>query len=266
MSQALYEPPVTDQVAIVTGAGQGIGRAIALRLARDGMHVVVADLKIDQAEQVASEIRALGRRSFAFKIDVTQEEQRQQLLTTTLQDLGRLDVLVNNAGVNFFSSPLEVTEAHWDLVMNVNTKAVWFLCQAVLKIMIEQRHGRIVNLASIAGKISSTLHHPVYNVSKAGVIALTKTFAHAAAAHGVRVNCVCPGIIDTAMGDQVAAEVSKLTNKTPEQIANERTGRVPLGVQGTPAEVADVVSFLVGPDSRYMTGQAVNISGGMVMY
>ncbi len=266
MSQSVYEAPVTDQVAIVTGGGQGIGRAIALRLARDGMNVVVADLKVDQAEAVANEIRALGRRALAFKIDVTNAEQRQQLFATTRTELGRLDVLVNNAGVNAFSSPFEVTEAHWDLVMNVNTKAVWFLCQAALQIMIEQKRGRIVNLASIAGKMASTLHHPIYNVSKAGVIALTKTFAHAAAPYGVRVNCVCPGIIDTAMGDQVAAEVAKLTNKSAEQIANERTARVPLGVQGTPAEVADVISFLAGPDSRYMTGQALNISGGMVMY
>lgn len=266
MNHPLYEPSVTDQVAIVTGGGQGIGRGIALRLAQDGMNLVIADLKIDQAEQVAEEIRALGRKAIAFKIDVMREDERQNLLATTLQEMGRLDVLINNAGVNLFSSPLDVSEAHWDLVMGVNTKAVWFLCQAALKIMIEQKHGRIVNLASVAGKMATTLHHPVYNVSKAGVIALTKTFALAAAPHHVRVNCVCPGIIDTAMGDQVASEVGKLTGKSAEQVLTERAARVPLGVPGRPEEVADVVSFLVGPDSRFMTGQAINISGGMVTY
>ena len=266
MTNKLYEPPITDQVAIVTGAGQGIGRGIALRLAQDGMNVVVADLKIAPAQQVVDEILALGRKAIAFKIDVTKEEERQQLLSTTVRELGRLDVLVNNAGINLYCAPLDVTEAHWDAILNVNTKAMWFLCQAALKIMIEQKQGRIVNLASAAGKMASTLYHPVYNVSKAGVIALTKTFAQAVAPHRIRVNCVCPGIIDTAMGDQVAAEFARLSGKTAEQILSERTARVPMGIPGTPDEVADVVSFLVGPDSRFMTGQAINVTGGMVTY
>ena len=266
MSEFPYENPIANQVAIVTGAGQGIGRGIALRLARDGMHVVVADLKAEQAESVAAEIRALGVKSVAFVMDVTKEADRQRLISTTLSEMGRLDALVNNAGIQRASGPLDVTEEHWDLMMSVNTKAVWFMCQAVMKHFVAQKSGRIVNLASIAGKMASTQNHPVYNVAKAGVIAMTKTFAHTGAAQGVRVNCVCPGVIVTAMQDLVDAEFSRLQDKPAEQIRAERLSRIPMGKMGRPEEVADVISFLVGPDSRYMTGQAINISGGMVMY
>jgi NAD(P)-dependent dehydrogenase (short-subunit alcohol dehydrogenase family) len=266
MAEFPHEEPTTGQVAIVTGAGQGIGRAIALRLARDGMGVVVADLRTEQAESVASEIRALGVRGLAVAMDVTKEADRQNLIHTTLSEMGRLDALVNNAGIQRTSGPLDVTEEHWDLMMSVNTKAVWFMCQAAMKHFVAQHSGRIVNIASIAGKMASTQYHPVYNVAKAGVIALTKTFAHTGAAQGVRVNCVCPGVIVTAMQDLVDAEFSRLQAKPAEQIRAERLSRIPMSKLGRPEEVADVVSFLVGPDSRYMTGQAVNVSGGMVMY
>ena len=266
MSEYPHESSIAGQVAIVTGAGQGIGRGIALRLARDGMHVVVADLKAEQAEGVAGEIRSLGVKSLAFVMDVTKEVDRQRLINTTLSEMGQLDALVNNAGIQRASGPLDVTEEHWDLMMSVNTKAVWFMCQAAMKHFVAQKSGRIVNLASIAGKMASTQNHPVYNVAKAGVIALTKTFAHTGAAHGVRVNCVCPGVIVTAMQDLVDAEFSRLQDKPAEQIRAERLSRIPMGKMGRPEEVADVISFLVGPDSRYMTGQAINVSGGMVMY
>jgi meso-butanediol dehydrogenase / (S,S)-butanediol dehydrogenase / diacetyl reductase len=266
MAEFPYENPIANQVAIVTGAGQGIGRGIALRLARDGMHVVVADLKAEQAEGVAAEIRALGVQALAVGMDVTKEVDRQRLISTTLSEMGRLDALVNNAGIQRASGPLDVTEEHWDLMMSVNTKAVWFMCQAAMKHFVAQKSGRIVNLASIAGKMASTQNHPVYNVAKAGVIAMTKTFAHTGAVHGVRVNCVCPGVIVTAMQDLVDAEFSRLQDKPAEQIRAERLSRIPMGKMGRPEEVADVISFLVGPDSRYMTGQAINVSGGMVMY
>jgi NAD(P)-dependent dehydrogenase (short-subunit alcohol dehydrogenase family) len=266
MSDFPYEPPIAGQTAIVTGAGQGIGRGIALRLACDGMNVVIADLKAEQAQAVAKEITALGVRGLAVPMDVTKEADRLRLIHTTLSELGRLDALVNNAGVQRASGPLDVTEEHWDSMMSVNTKAVWFICQAAMKHFIAQGSGRIVNLASVAGKTASTQYHPVYNVAKAGVIALTKTFAHTGAAYGVRVNCVCPGVIVTAMQDLVDAEFSRLQNKPTEQIRAERLSRIPMNKMGSPDEVADVISFLIGPDSRYMTGQAINVSGGMVMY
>jgi meso-butanediol dehydrogenase / (S,S)-butanediol dehydrogenase / diacetyl reductase len=260
------EEPLAGQVVVVTGAGQGIGRAIALRLAYDGMYVVVADVHGQHAEHVASEIRASGGHAITYIMDVTSESQRQELIATTFREFGRFDVLVNNAGIQRASEPLGVTEEHWDTMMSVNAKAVWFLCQAALQHMLPNKRGRIINLASIAGKMASTLYHPVYNVAKASVIAMTKTFAHVGAPHGVRVNCVCPGVIATPMQDRIDTEFSELADKPAEQIRAERLARIPMGMLGRPEEVADVVAFLAGPDSRYMTGQAINISGGMVMW
>ncbi|HLZ58258.1 MAG TPA: glucose 1-dehydrogenase [Ktedonosporobacter sp.] len=260
------EGSVEGQVAIVTGAGQGIGRAIAQRLAEDGMQIVVADLQSAQAEQVASEISRSGRRAVPVAIDVTRADDRQRMMDAALNEFGRLDVLVNNAGIQRVALPLDVSEEHWDIVMNVNAKAVYFCCQLALRHMLSQHSGRIVNIASMAGKMASTPYHPVYNVSKAAVLALTKTFALTYASEGVRVNAVCPGIIGTPMQDVVDLEFARVTGKQPEEIRAERMGRVPMGRIGEGEDVAAVVSFLVGPDSRYMTGQALNVTGGMITY
>jgi NAD(P)-dependent dehydrogenase (short-subunit alcohol dehydrogenase family) len=260
------EPPVTGQTAIVTGAGQGIGRGIALRLAHDGMHVVVADRQGAQAAAVADDIRAIGGRALALTIDVAATADRERMVAATLAEFGRLDVLVNNAGIQRVALPLDVTEEHWDTMLNVNAKAVYFCCVLALKHMKQQRSGRIVNIASVAGKVASTIQHPIYNVSKAAVIAMTKTFAIAHAAEHIRVNAVCPGMVETPMQDVVDSEFARVTGKTIEQIRVERMARVPMARIGTPDDIAAVVSFLVGPDSRYMTGQAINVSGGMVMY
>ena len=260
------EGPVEGQVAVVTGAGQGIGRAIALRLAQDGMDVVVADLRGDLAEVVAQEVRLTGRRALALTIDVTSEDHRRRMFDLTLDHLGRLDALVNNAAIQRVALPLDVTEEHWDAVMDVNAKAVYFCCRLALRHMVGQRSGRVVNIASMAGKAASTIYHPVYNVSKAAVLAMTKTFALAHATDGVRVNAVCPGIVETPMQEVVDREFARVTGKQPEEIRRERVGRIPMGRVEQPEEVAAVVSFLIGPDSRYMTGQAINVTGGMITY
>ena len=261
-----FEPSIKDQVAIVTGAGQGIGRGIALRLAQDGLCVVVADLKLAPAQAVVAEIESAGGKALAVGIDVTKIEDRQRAIQMALDSFQRFDGVVNNAGIQIASAPLEVTEAHWDAMMAVNAKAVWFMAQAAMKHFVARKSGRVVNVASIAGKMASTLYHPIYNVAKASVIAMTKTLAHAGATHGVRVNCVCPGVIETSMQDLVDTEFSRLSGKSAEQIRSDRLARIPMGMLGRPEEVADVVSFLVSPDARYMTGQALNVSGGMVMY
>ncbi|MBV9229994.1 MAG: glucose 1-dehydrogenase [Chloroflexi bacterium] len=260
------EQSVRNQVAIVTGAGQGIGRSIALRLAQDGMDIAIADLQGNMAERVASEVRQLGRRALALNVDVTQASERRLMIDATLRQLGRFDALVNSAAIQRVALPLDVTEEHWDITMDVNAKAVYFCCALALRHMTRQHSGRIVNLASMAGKAASTIYHPVYNVSKAAVIAMTKTFAAAVASEGVRINAVCPGIIETPMQDLVDREFARVTGKQPDDIRSERVGRIPMGQIGEPDDVAAVVSFLVGPDSRYMTGQAINVTGGMITY
>lgn len=266
MQQTNKEGPVEGQVAIITGGGQGIGRAIALRLAADGFDVVVADLRATTAEAVAAEVRDAGRRALPLAVDVAQAWDRTRMVDETLAAFGRLDALVNNAGIQRVALPLDVDEEHWDSVMAVNAKAVFFCCQAALRHMAPRRSGRIVNVASMAGKTASTIYHPVYNVSKAAVIAMTKTFAMAHAAEGVRVNAICPGVVDTPMQEVVDREFARVTGRAPEEIRADRVGRIPMGRVEQPEEVAAVVSFLLGPDSRYMTGQAINVTGGMITY
>jgi NAD(P)-dependent dehydrogenase (short-subunit alcohol dehydrogenase family) len=260
------EASLKGQAAIVTGAGQGIGRAVALRLAADGMHVTVVDMHAGRGEGVAAEIAASGSRALALAADVTAAADRQRMIDATLAEFGRLDVLVNNAGIMRVALPLDVTEEHWDVVMDVNARAVYFCCQAALKHMVGQHSGRIINIASAAGKAASTIQHPVYNVSKAAVIAITKTFAMACAREGVRVNAVCPGVVATPMQDVVDQEFARITGSTPETIRAERVARIPLGRVEQPEDVADVVAFLAGPASRYMTGQAINVTGGTITY
>jgi meso-butanediol dehydrogenase/(S,S)-butanediol dehydrogenase/diacetyl reductase len=247
---------VRGQAAIVTGAATGIGRAIALRLAADGMNVTIADLNESGARKVADEAATHGVRTLALRTDITQAIDRDAMIERTRATFGRFDVLVNNAGIQIISDPLSVDESHWDRMMNVNAKGTWFACQ----------RGRIVNLASIAGKMASTVLHPAYNVSKAAVLAMTKTFAAAYAAQGIRVNAVCPGVIQTEMQDAVDAEFAKLQGRAPDAVRAERLTRIPLGYPGDPEVVAGVVSFLVGNDGRYLTGQALNVDGGILTY
>ena len=258
------EAAVGGQVAIVTGGGQGIGRAIALRLAQDGMDIVIADRQAERAAEVAELVRGTGRRALDLAIDVALDADRRRMVDATLAQLGRLDVLVNNAAVQRAAMPSDVTEEHWDTVMDVNAKAVYFCSQLALAHMAAQRSGRIVNIASIAGKTASTIYHPIYNVSKAAVIAMTKTLALAHAADGIRINAVCPGVVDTPMQEVVDREFARVTGRPAETIRAERVGRIPMGRIEQPEEVAAVVSFLVGPDAGYITGEAFNVSGGIL--
>jgi NAD(P)-dependent dehydrogenase (short-subunit alcohol dehydrogenase family) len=258
---------VRGQAAIVTGAAAGIGRAIALRLAADGMNVTVADLNAEGAQAVARAAAEHGVQTLALRTDITQPADREAMFERTRFAFGRFDVLVNNAGIQIISDPLAVDEAHWDRMMNVNAKATWFACQSAIRIMLAaQSRGRIVNVASIAGKMANTVLHPAYNVSKAAVLAMTKTFAAAYAAKGIRVNAVCPGIIVTDMQDDVDAQFARLQNRTPDAVRAERLTRIPLGYPGDPDTVASVVSFLAGNDGRYLTGQALNVDGVILTY
>ena len=255
----------SERVAVVTGAAQGIGRAIALCLAKEGYNVVVADFDGSGAKRLASEIKGLGRRAVAVQADVTVAEDRRQILMISLEALGRIDALVNSAGILHIRDPLQITEEEWDRVQAVNVKGTYFTCQAILPHMLERGSGRIVNIASMAAKAGSFACIP-YNVSKAGIVALTRNLAGAYGRRGVNINCVCPGIVQTAMQETMNREAPELLGLAPGEFTQKRLDGIALGRVATPEDVAGVVSFLCSEDARYMTGQAVNVTGGMIFH
>jgi NAD(P)-dependent dehydrogenase (short-subunit alcohol dehydrogenase family) len=252
-------------VAIVTGAGRGIGRATALELAKMGADIVVAELDQSGAKRTAEEISALGRRVIIAHTDVTKRADLRAMVDRATGELGRIDILVNNAGIYRAAASLDVTEEHWDAVLDINAKAVFFASQAVLPTMIARKSGSIVNLASMAGKIGSRTNLP-YNASKAAVISMTKSLALAHAAEGIRVNCVCPGFVETDMWTMVSREQGALMGMTAEEFTRQRLAQVPLGRMETPEDVAHVIAFLASPRAGYMTGQALSVDGGLVMH
>jgi NAD(P)-dependent dehydrogenase (short-subunit alcohol dehydrogenase family) len=253
------------QIAIVTGAGRGIGRATALELAKMGADIVVAELDRAGADRTASEVKGLGRRVLIVPTDVTSRADLQAMADRARGEFGRIDVLVNNAGIYRAALPLDVTEEHWDAVLDVNAKAVFFASQAVLPAMIAQKRGNIISLASLAGKIGSRNNLP-YNASKAAVISITKSLALAHAADGIRANCVCPGFVETDMWTMVAREQGALQGMAPEEFTRQRLAQIPLGRMETPQDVANVIAFLASSRAAYMTGQAINVTGGLIMH
>ncbi len=259
------EQELASRVAIVTGAGRGIGRATALELARLGADIAVAELDRVTADRTASELKGLGRRALVLPTDVTSPAALAGMVERTKGELGRIDILVNNAGIYRAAATLEVTEEHWDSVLDINAKAVFFASQAVLPVMIAQKRGVIVNLASLAGKIGSKTNLP-YNASKAAVVSMTKSLALAHAADGIRVNCVCPGFVETDMWAKVAKEQGALLGMSAEEFTRQRAASVPLGRMEKPEDVANVIGFLASDRSGYMTGQAINVTGGVIMH
>ena len=253
------------QVAIVTGAGRGIGRATAHELARMGAAIVVAELDRATAESTATELRDQGHHALVVRTDVTSHEDLRAMVERTLAAFGRIDILVNNAGIYRAAATLDVTEEHWDAIMNINAKSVFFATQAVLPTMIAQKQGVIVNLVSMAGKVGSRANLP-YSASKAAVISMTKSLALSHAADGIRANCVCPGFVETEMWTSVVRAQAALLEQTPEEFARQRRFQVPLGRMERPEDVANVIGFLASPRADYMTGQALSVDGGLVMH
>jgi NAD(P)-dependent dehydrogenase (short-subunit alcohol dehydrogenase family) len=253
------------QVAIVTGGGRGIGRASALELARMGAGIVVAELDAATAQRTADEVAERGRPSLAIATDVTRRADLEAVVRRVVERFGRIDVLVNNAGIYRAAATLDVTEEHWDTIMAINARAVFFTTQAVLPTMIARHRGTIVSVASMAGKIGSPANLP-YNVSKAAVISMTKSLALAHAADGIRVYCVCPGYVETDMWTKVATEQGALLGRSADDFTRARIKSVPLGRMETPEDVANVIGFLASSKSAYMTGQALSVDGGLVMH
>ena len=258
-----------DQVAIVTGAGRGIGRAIALRLAREGCLVTVADLDGGTAAQVAAEIRALGGQALAYQVDVTRKEEVEGMVRQTCDQLGSLRILVNNAGIGAIAPLLETDEETWDALMNVNAKSVLFCSQAAARKMIEQGGGgRIINNASGAGKVAPGKNLPLgaYAASKHAVVALTKQMGLELSDHGILVNCVCAGIVDTPMWDLIDRETAARRGVPVGTVKAEAVAGIPVGRIQQPEDVANLVAFLASDDANYMTGQTYNVSGGLLPY
>ncbi|WP_409294410.1 3-oxoacyl-[acyl-carrier-protein] reductase [Peribacillus sp. SCS-26] len=239
---------------LVTGASRGIGREIALEMAREGANVAVNFAGSEaRALEVVSDIKALGRESFAIQCDVSDSESVSQMIKETISRFGSIDILVNNAGITKDNLLMRMKEEEWDDVININLKGVFLCTKAVSRPMMKQRSGKIINVASIVG-VSGNAGQANYVAAKAGVIGLTKTTAKELSARGILVNAIAPGFISTDMTD-------KLTEETREAMLQQ----IPLARLGDPSDIARVAVFLGSDDSAYMTGQTLHVDGGMVM-
>ncbi|MFI1330268.1 SDR family NAD(P)-dependent oxidoreductase [Streptomyces sp. NPDC020845] len=258
----------------VTGAGRGIGRSIALRLASAGAHLAVIDREADLAEAVRAEVAALGRPALAVRGDVTRAADCAELVRRTADGLGRLDVMVCNAGIVQVKPFLEITEEDWDATFAVNVKGTFLTMQAAAARMRAQKplaaarpRGKIITMSSIAGRYGAGPMAPLtphYRASKASVISLTQTAAYALAPD-ITVNAICPGLVETDMWRQIDQEWAAAEGWSEGEAWKRRTAVVPMGRPQTPDDVAGLARYLCSPDSDYMTGQALNIDGGLIM-
>jgi len=243
------------KVAIVTGAGKGLGWAIAQRLASDGANLVIAEIDGPSGEEKAAAVRQMKREAFAVKVDVSRWADVENMVQQAMLKFKRIDILVNNAGIMGPYFPvMEYPEEIWDRMIAVHLKGTFLCCKGVLRVMKAQGSGRVVNMASVAGKEGNANMSP-YAAAKAGIIGLTKTMAKEMTPYNVRVNCVSPALIETDMTREM----------TPQQ-RDLLTSKIPLGRLGKPEEVAAVVKFLVSDEASFVTGQCYDISGGRSVY
>jgi len=241
------------KVAIVTGAAQGIGRAIAEALAHAGADIAVADLDPGRSADAVAAVEKIGRKALNVKVNVADANDTKTMAEQVIKAWGKIDILVNNAGITRDALLLRMKEEDWNLVLQVNLNGTFNCTKAVLQPMTKQRYGRIVNIASIVG-VMGNVGQANYAASKAAVIGFTKTVAREYASRNVTVNAVAPGFIDTAMTQGLPAEVKETMQK-----------QIPLGRLGTPADIAAAVRFLVSDDAAYVTGQVLHVNGGMLM-
>ena len=242
-----------DRVALVTGGSRGIGRAICHRLSRSGFDIVVASFETEKNEEVSAEIRAGGGKALPLDLDLTSMDSIQGAVATALRECGRIDVLVNNAGITRDALAMRMKPEDWHIVLQVNLNGAFYCIQKVLPGMMRQRWGRIINIASVVGR-AGNVGQPNYVASKAGLIGLTKAVAQEMGSRGITANAVAPGFIDTDM-----------TAKLPQEVKDRMLAAIVLKRFGKPEEVAAAVNFLASEEAGYITGQIIDVNGGMYM-
>lgn len=247
------------KTALVTGAGRGIGRAIALALARDGCQVGIADILPGSAAAAVADVEALGVKGLALPVDLTSRAEVESMVAETLAKFGQIDVLVNNAGWDRMGLFLDTDEDTWDRIIAVNLKAMLYVCKAVLPHMVARGAGKVVNVASDAGRVGSS-GEAVYSATKGAVIAFTKALAREMARHRITVNVVCPGLTETPLLQSLRDQSPKM-----EKILEAVTRATPFGRVATPEEIAEAVAFFASPGSDFVTGQTLSVSGGLTM-
>ncbi len=245
---------LSGKIAVVTGAGRGLGKAIADVLAGRGAHVVVNDLTLELAEEAAASARARGESASAIAFDVADPNQVEIAFRRIRGDHGRVDILINNAGIGDFVSFPEITPEKWDRMLNIHLKGSFNCCQAVLAGMKEQKYGKIVNISSVAGKRGDFIGNAHYTAAKAGIIGLTKSLALYAAPFGINVNAIAPGLVATELSDEMSSEMKATT-----------ISRIPAGRLGRPEEIARATAFLVSDDASYVFGETLSVNGGSYM-
>lgn len=253
-----------DQVVVITGASRGIGEGIALRFAKEGANVVVAANE-EQVHEVAQKIEALGRKAVSIVMDVTKKDQVEELYAKTFDTFGKIDVSIQNAGVITVKKLEELTEDEWNWVLSVNTTGVFLCCQVAAKYMVKQGHGKLINTGSGQSR-DGFIYTPHYAASKFGVVGITQSLAKELAKFGITVNAFCPGIIATPMweyNDKAWGEL--LGDYKPGELMQEWIDGIPISRVGTPEDVAGLVTFLASKDADYITGQTINVDGGLIM-
>jgi NAD(P)-dependent dehydrogenase (short-subunit alcohol dehydrogenase family) len=258
-------PVLQDKIVLVTGAGAGIGRATALAMAEAGATVAAADIDLAAARRTAAEAAGNQRRAIAIEADCGDVASIDAMVSRTVAELGRLDVIVNNAGVTRYAYVMDLTEADWDRIHRVNAKGVFFCLQRAAREMIGQGDGgRIINIASISGRGYSGASNAAYAASKGAVISLTWMAAQQLGRHGINVNAICPGVTRTELGARNAVERAAERGLTVEQMQAEQEAHIPIRRANQPEDIAAMAVFLASPAARNITGQAYNVDGGLV--